>query len=63
MSPATQDGLRHPLARDRQQALGGVEAGDLRAAVGGRAQEDAGAAAEVEHRVVVADARCSIAVS
>jgi hypothetical protein len=43
--------LRHPAARDGQERLGRVEAGHLRAAVGAHAQEDAGAAADVQDAV------------
>ena len=49
-------GVGHALAGDREQRLGGVDAGDDGAVVGGGAQEGAAAAAGVEHGLAGAEA-------
>ena len=49
-------GLGDALARDLEQRRRGVEAADLRALVGGGAEEGAAAAADVEHDVAAGDA-------
>jgi hypothetical protein len=46
-----QVGLRHPYAREGEQALARVDPGNMGAAVGAQVQEHAGAAAEVERAV------------
>ena len=51
ISPTSSSALREPAVGDLDQRLGGIEPGDARAAVGGEAQEGAGAAADVEHAV------------
>ena len=56
MSPWTSSASGHAAAGDGEQVLRRVEAGDLRAAVGAQAQEDARAAADVEHAVAGTDA-------
>ena len=50
-------GVGHALAGDREQRLGGVDAGDDGAVVGGGAQEGAAAAAGVEHGLAGARGR------
>jgi hypothetical protein len=44
-----QVGAEHPLSGPVEQRLRGVDAGRKRSALGGHAQEDAGAAADVEN--------------